>query len=230
MKRLFSIILCSLLIFMLCSCDNTADTADNTTSETTATATGDEVYSSLSIVGTWVCEDISDECYFIFEENGDAFAKWGTSTVYGYFDYYEEEDIYDIDVPNFLFNEYKAKFSGDKMTLKSDDSSYSFEKATMPKVTIKAPDNLAVDDKIIGNWQSADSYECYEFRGDSSGVITDMMNYSTVDFKYSCDKGVVTFYYMSSDTKDGSREVEYSFNEHGKLVMGGYTYENVTGQ
>lgn len=229
MKQLISIILCSLLILMLCACD-TKDNTDQTTTDNTQISTIDEVYETLPIVGTWVCEDINENCYFIFEENGDAFAKFGTSTVYGYFDYYEEENIYDIDVPNFLYNEYEAKFSGDSMTLESDESRYVFKKATMPKVTIKAPDNLAVDKKIIGNWQSADSYECYEFRDDSTGVITDMYNYSTIDFKYNCDKGVVTFYYMSTDKNDGSREVEYSFDKNGKLTMGGFTYENVTAQ
>lgn len=228
MKKVLSFIICIILALTLCACSK------NTTDPTTIVATPDETQSqfyedSLPIVGTWVCEDINEECYFIFEENGDAFAKFGTSTIYGYFDYFEDEDVYDIDVPNFLYNEYKATFDGDKMTLKSAETSYTFEKATMPKVTIKAPDNLSIDKKLLGNWQSADSYECYEFKDDGTAIITDLYNYATIDCKFSCDKGIVTFYYMSSDTKEGNRECEYSFTKDGKLSLSGYIYENVTG-
>lgn len=226
MKRLLAIILCILCVVLLCACNS-----DDTTQPTEATQPADSNdidYTELPIVGTWICEDINKDCYFIFEENGDAYAKWGSSTVYGYFDYYEDENLYDIDVPNFLFNEYEAHFGGDVMTLKSDESSYTFKKATMPKVTIKAPDNLVVDEKLIGNWQSADSYECYEFKKDNTAKITDMYNYSIVECKYTCNNGKITFYYMTTDKKDGSRECEYSFKDN-KLELSGYTYENVTG-
>lgn len=228
MKKTTILIVCTLLLLILCACDNNNATIN---SPTESNATSDEVinYSDDKIIGTWICDDISKDCYFVFDENGDAYAKWGTSTIYGYFDYYDEENIYDIDVPNFLYNEYTAQFDGDKMTLTSDESSYEFEKATMPEITIKAPDNLSIDDKIIGDWQSADSYECYRFNQDGTAVITDLYSYATVDCKFSCDKGVVTFYYMSSETKDGSREAKYSFDEHGKLIMNDIKYENVTG-
>lgn len=229
MKKLATILLCVALLLSLCACDK--DT-ENNTAETQAETLSDSGidYSETDILGTWVCEDINDDCYFIFEENGDAFAKWGTSTVYGYFDYYENENYYEIDIPNFLYNDYTATFDGDEMTLESEDSSYTFEKATMPEITIKAPEKLKVDKKVLGDWQSADSYECYRFNEDSTAVITDVYNYATIDCKYSCEKGVITFYYMSSVTKDGSREAEYSFDEHGKLIMNGIKYENVTGQ
>ena len=126
MKRLLAIILCILCVVLLCACNS-----DDTTQPTEATQPADSNdidYTELPIVGTWICEDINKDCYFIFEENGDAYAKWGSSTVYGYFDYYEDENLYDIDVPNFLFNEYEAHFGGDVMTLKSDESSYTFKK------------------------------------------------------------------------------------------------------
>lgn len=225
MKKTALLIICALMLLTLCACNNQND---NTSDSDNISASSDQVslYSDCEIIGTWICEDINEECYFIFEENGDAYAKWGTSTVYGYFDYYEEENVYDIDVPNFLYNEYEAKLSGDHMTLTSDETSYDFEKATMPEITIKAPDNLEVDKKILGNWQSADSYECYRFNKDGTAVITDLYNYATIDCKYSCDKGVVTFYYMSGNTKDGTREAEYSL-KGGKLTLAGYTYENV---
>ena len=229
MKKLTTLLLCILLILSLCACN--IETENNTT-ETQAETLADTGfdYSEADIVGTWICDDINDECYFVFEENGDAFAKWGTSTIYGYFDYYEDENIYEIDIPNFLYNDYTATFEKDEMKLESDESSYSFKKATMPEITIKAPEKLKVDKKVIGDWQSADSYECYRFNEDSTAVITDMYSYATIDCKYSCEKGKISFYYMSSETKEGSREVEYSFDEHGKLIMDGIIYENVSVQ
>ncbi len=227
MKRFLAIIMCILCVTILCACSdnnqNDADTPTNpqdVTENTTAT-------DSTKIIGTWVCDEISEECYFIFEENGDAFAKWGTSTVYGYYDYDDEASLYDIDIPNFLYNEYEAHIGGDVMTLKSDESSFTFEKAQMPQVIIKAPDNLSIDEKIIGNWQSPDNFECYLFNSDGTAVITDMYNYATIDCKFSCADNVITMYYMSSDTKDGSREVTYSF-ESDKLILNDYTYEKVT--
>ncbi|MBE6824489.1 MAG: hypothetical protein E7513_03985 [Ruminococcaceae bacterium] len=227
MNRFLAIIMCILCVTILCACsDNNQSDVDAPTSisENTAhTAQGD----STQIVGTWVCNEVSDDCYFIFDENGDAFAKWGTSTVYGYYDYDEEEGLYDIDIPNFLYNEYKAHFGGDIMTLKSDESSFTFEKAQMPQVIIKAPDNLSIDEEIIGDWQSEDNFECYKFNSDGTATITDMYNYATIDCKFSCNDGVVTMYYMASDTKDGSREVAYSF-ENDKLILNNYTYEKVT--
>ncbi len=230
MKKLLSFIICIIFTLSLTACGDDTIIVSSTPDETAPPTVSEISDDALPIVGTWVCDDINEECYFIFEENGDAFAKWGTSTVYGYYDYYEEDNVYDIDVPNFLYNEYEATFKGDKMTLESEESNYTFDKATMPKVTIKAPDNLAIDEKLIGNWQSADSYECYEFRADGTATITDLYNYATIESKFSCDKGVVTFYYMSSATKDGSRESEYSFTKDGKLTLTGFTYENVTGQ
>ena len=228
MKRLLAIILCVLCVALLCACGSNNNTDENKSTESTQAVSDDTDYAQLPIVGTWICEDINKDCYFIFDKNGDAYAKWGSSTVYGYFDYYADEDVYDIDIPNFLFNEYKGHFGTEVMTLKSDDSSYTFKKATMPKVTIKAPDNLVVDEKLIGNWQSADSFECYEFNKDNTAKITDMYNYSIIECKYTCNNGKVTFYYMTTDKKDGSRECEYSFKDN-KLELAGYTYENVTG-
>lgn len=226
MKKLFLLIMCVLLSVMLCSCNDSEATRDQTPTE--AVTQGDVTTQDAdAIVGTWVCDDISDECYFIFEENGDAFAKWGTSTVYGYFDYDDETGIYDIDVPNFLYNEYEAYFGGDVMTLQSDESKYVFEKATMPEIIIKTPDNLAIDTSLFGDWQSEDSYECFRFNSDTTAVITDMYNYATIDCKYSCNNGVVTMYYMASATQDGSRELEYSIN-NGILTINGYEYEKVS--
>ncbi len=230
MKKLLSFIICIIFTLSLTACGDDTIIVSSTPDETTSPTVSEISDDALPIVGTWVCDDINEECYFVFDENGDAFAKWGTSTVYGYYDYYEEDNVYDIDVPNFLYNEYEASFTGDKMTLESEESNYTFEKTTMPKVTIKSPDNLAIDEKLLGNWQSADSYECYEFRADGTATITDLYNYATIESKFSCDKGVVTFYYMSSDTKDGSRESEYSFTKDGKLTLAGFTYESVTEQ
>lgn len=231
MKNISVLLISIFLMLSLCACDKNSDnnatesviveeTQDATVAQDKAEKTGDK------IVGTWVCDDISDECYFIFDENGDAYAKWGTCTVYGYYDYYVDEDIYDVDIPNFLYNEYKATFSEDEMKLESEDSSYSFEKAKMPEITIKAPSDLVVDTKIVGDWQSANSYECYRFNDDNTAVITDIMSESTVDCKYTCKDGVITLYYMSSQTKDGSREISYNVSGE-KLILDKLTYEKV---
>ena len=230
MKRLLAIILCVLCVALLCACGSNNNTDENKSTESTQAVSDDTDYAQLPIVGTWICEDINKDCYFIFDKNGDAYAKWGSSTVYGYFDYYEDENYYEIDIPNFLYNDYTASFENDEMTLESVDSSYTFKKATMPEITIKAPEKLKVDKKLIGDWQSADTYECYRFNDDSTAKITDVNNYATIDCKYSCEKGKITFYYMSTDTQDGSREVEYSFDKDGKLVMDGVTYEGITVQ
>lgn len=230
MKKIPTLIITILMILNLCACSENADKTAQTVAlqETTApTVAQDKAENSgENIIGTWVCDDISDECYFIFDEKGDAYAKWGTCTVYGYYDYYTDEDIYDIDVPNFLYNEYKATFSGDEMKLESEDSSFSFEKASMPEITIKAPENLKADAKLVGDWQSENSYECYRFNKDNTAVITDIMSESTVDCKYSCENGTVTLYYMSSDTKDGSRDIDYKISGE-KLILGELTYEKV---
>ena len=53
------------------------------------------------------------------------------------------------------------------------------------------------------------------------------MNEATIDCKYTCKDGVVTLYYMSSETKEGNRELSYSFDED-KLTLGDYEYEKVT--
>lgn len=224
MKRLLLLLLCLLFLVFLCSCDNKENTAtpDMTQPQTEATQNN-----ANAIVGTWVCEEVSEDCYFIFDEKGDALAKFGSSTVYGYFDYDAETNLYDIDVPNFLYNEYEAHIGGDVMTLKSEESKFTFKKATMPQLIIEAPDNLNIDNDIIGDWQSADTPECFRFNEDNTAVITDMVNFSTVDCKYSCNNGVVTIYYMASDTLSGSRDLSYSFSD-GKLVLDGYTYENVS--
>lgn len=229
MKKLVITLVCVAFLLSLCACNKESE--DNTAQTQTETLAQEGLdYSGTEILGTWICEDINKDCYFVFEENGDAFAKWGTFTVYGYFDYYEDENYYEIDIPNFLYNDYTATFENDEMTLQSEESSYTFEKATMPEITIKAPEKLKVDKKVIGDWQSADNYECYKFNDDSTATITDMLNYATVNCKYSCENGKITFYYMSTDAQDGSREVVYSFDEHGKLIMDEIKYENVTGQ
>ena len=232
MKKFSLILICLSLIFSLCAC---TDSSDNAATETTAiqetvaeTFSDDKPENSPDkIIGTWVCDDINDDCYFVFEENGDAFAKWGTCTVYGYFDFYSDENIYDIEINGFLCNEYSITFEDDEMTLKSDDSEFDFEKAKMPEITIKAPKELTSDEKLLGDWQSASSYECYRFNKDNTAVITDLMNEATIDCKYTCKDGVVTLYYMSSETQDGNRELSYSFDED-KLTLGDYEYEKVT--
>ncbi len=231
MKRYLLVLICIMLILSLCACSEkeediteetvvAAETEASTVAQDKAEKTGEE------IIGTWVCDDISDDCYFIFDEKGDAYAKWGTCTVYGYYDYYSDEDIYDIDVPNFLYNEYKATFKGDKMKLESDESSFSFEKAKMPEVTIKAPSDLVIDEKLVGDWQSGSSYECFRFNDDNTAVITDIMSESTIDCKYTCKDGTVTLYYMSSETKDGNRDLTYSFDGDA-LILNDLTYEKV---
>ena len=230
MKIFKPIVLCLLLAVLLCSCTKGNSNTENseTQAETSETIESDSTLNgdSSKIIGTWICEDISDECYFIFDEKGDAFAKWGTCTVYGYYDYYEEDDTYDIDIPNFLYNEYEASFSKNDMILKSDTSSYTFEKAEMPKITIKAPDNLTVDKDIVGNWQSEDSYECYKFNQDGTATVTDLYNYATVDCKFTCDKGVVTLYSMASETKENTREMKYSLKDS-KLTLDDIEFEKV---
>ncbi|MBQ4128648.1 MAG: hypothetical protein IJD68_02620 [Ruminococcus sp.] len=224
MKRLLIALICLILTFTLCACNSTQETVDpiENIGETTSLNQG----SQNEIVGTWICDDINEKCYFIFEDNGDAFAKWGTSTVYGYFDFEDETNLYDIDIPNFLYNEYKANIDGDEMTLESDESSYTFKKATMPEVTIKAPTKLKTDESLIGDWQSEDSPECYRFNKDGTAVITDVLNYATVDCKYSCSDNKVTLYYMVTEEQDGSRELEYSLKNN-ILALNGYEYEKV---
>lgn len=225
MKKILSAIIICIMVLTLCACNN----ADATPDEVAAnSATQSNVKIEYDIVGTWICDDISEDVYFIFNENGDAYAKWGTCTVYGYFDLDSESGLYDIDVPNLLFNEYEAKVEGDKLTLKSDNSRFDFESAVMPEIVISAPDNLAIDDALLGNWQSADNFECYEFRADGSATITDMYNYATTDCKFSCDDGVITFYYMSSATLEGSKQLPYSITDENNIVINDYKYENVT--
>lgn len=231
MKRYLFVLISLLLILSLCACGEKEESLSLETvvvEETVAsTVTQDKAEKSgEEIIGTWICDEVSDDCYFIFDEKGDAYAKWGTCTVYGYYDYYSDEDIYDIDVPNFLYNEYKLTIDGDEMKLESEDSSFSFEKATMPKITIKAPSNLSLDKNIVGDWQSSGSYECFRFNDDNTAVITDIMSESTIDCKYSCKDGKVTLYYMSSETKDGNRELSYSV-ENDSLILDDLTYEKV---
>ena len=224
MKKLLSVIVCIMLL-TLCACNTTDATPDEV-----ATNSATETFAPIEydIVGTWVCEDISEDVYFIFNENGDAYAKWGSCTVYGYFDYDKESNLYDIDVPNLLFNEYEATVTGDELKLKSETSKFEFVSATMPEIVITAPDNLAIDEKILGNWQSADNFECYEFRADGTATITDMYNYATTDCKFSCNDGVITCYYMSSATLDGTKELSYSITDENNIVINDYNYENVT--
>lgn len=230
MKKLLSLIICFALLCSLFGCSN--DPATNSASTATDTditesPTSPIKYEGNEIIGTWMCKNISKDCYFIFDENGDAYAKWGTTTVYGYYDFYEEDGIYDIEITNFLMNEYVATFDKDKMTLSSDETAYNFVKATMPEITIKAPDNLVIDKKLVGNWQSADSFQYFEFHDDCTAIIRDIFNLTTVECKYSCKNGVATFYAMSNENKENVTEREYSFTSDGKLEIDGYIYETV---
>ncbi len=226
MKIFKPIILCLLLAVFLCSCNDNSQEGTTPTEEVTQSNNSSLSDVGSKIIGTWVCKDVSDDCYFIFDEKGDAYAKWGTCTVYGYYDYYEEDGTYDIDIPNFLFNEYEGHFGDNIMTLKSDDSSYTFEKTTLPEVIIKTPDNLSIDESILGKWQSEESYECYEFKSDGTAIVTDMYNYATVDCKFSCDKDIVTLYSMASVTKENTREVKYSLKDS-KLTLDDIEFEKV---
>lgn len=227
MKKIIIALLCLSFLLILGGCKS--EDADSTAPATpTDVATKDEVlYEDNKIIGTWVCDDINKECYFIFDEKGDAYAKWGTCTVYGYYDYYDDEKLYDIDIPNFLYNEYSATFSKDKMTLKSDEYEYTFKKATMPKVEIKAPNNLTVDKAIVGDWQSVDNYECYRFNEDGTAVITDLYSDATIDCKYGCKDDKVTIYSMSSPENLNEKELTYKALDDGNLVLNDYTYEPV---
>ncbi len=225
MKRLFSILICIFFLISLSACNKSSDTQETQPPTQAQTENSDN-----TIIGTWVCEDINEDCYFIFDENGDAFAKWGTTTVYGYFDYYDDEDYYEIDVPNFLYNDYKVTFSGDEMVLKSDESSYEFIRATMPEIKIEAPDELKLNKKLLGDWQSQSSYECYRFNEDNTAVITDMMNYATIDCKYSCEDGTITMYYMVTEKEGGSRELKIEFINSDKIKINDYEYEKVDTQ
>lgn len=223
MKRFISIILCTLMLCMLCSCKKSEQTPAPTTAPTTAPTKLD----GSEIVGTWMCNEISRDCYFIFEENGDAFAKMGSSTVYGYYDYYADENLFDISITGFLFNEYTATFSGDKMTLVSEEqTSYTLKKAQMPEITITKPDDLNIDSKLIGDWQSPQNSECYRFNEDTTAVITDIMSEATLDCYYNCENGTITMYYMASETKDNTITLTYYFDGD-TLMINEYPYEKV---
>lgn len=216
MKKFLFLFLSFILIFSLCACNDSTGTEETEAAKESTAAT--EAQYQETILGTWVCDDINEDCFFIFDANGDAYAKWGTCTVYGTYDYYPDENIYDIDVPNFLFNEYTASFNDEEMTLKSDESSFTFKRATLPEIEIKAPDNLKQDEKLIGDWYSEESYEYYSFNSNNLATIIDVMGESTVDCKYSCENGVITFYYMSNESKEGSKEMSYSFDGE-KLML-----------
>lgn len=228
MKKYLSIIISIILVFTLCACTNDTVTPTESTLESETSADNNLNYSATDILGTWVCEDINKDVYFIFEENGDAYAKWGTCTVYGYFDYYEDENVYDIDINNFLYNEYECHLGEDVMTLISEDSRYTFEKAQMPQIEITFDEILAVDDKVVGNWQCETNYECYQFNDDGTAIITDLYNYSTIDCKYTCIDGVISLYYMASETKSGSKELDYSFTDDRLLKLDDYEYLKVS--
>ncbi len=231
MKQLLTILFCIIFLLSLTACGSETqqtETQPTTPTETVSTSDSEEESEDGSIIGTWVCDDINKDCYFIFEENGDAFAKWGTSTIYGYFDYYEEDGLYEIDIPNFLYNDYRATFNDDEMQLKSDESSYVFEKATMPEVTIDAPNDLQTNDKLIGDWQSESSYECYRFNDDNTAVITDMLNYATIDCKYSFESDTATMYYMVTEDESGSRKLSVEFINDDEIKIDDYVYKRVT--
>ncbi len=212
------------MLFVLCSCNKTTQSATPTQAPTTASTLSVD---GTEIIGTWVCDDISKDCYFIFDEKGDAYAKMGSSTVYGYYDYYADENLFDISLTGFLFNEYEAHFGGDTMTLISDESRYTFKKAQLPEISIKKPDNLSIDKNIIGDWQSPESYECYRFNEDTTAVITDMYNDATLDCFYTCDNGKITMYYMTSETIDSTMELTYSF-DGATLLLNDLSYEKVS--
>ena len=72
MKKTVSLILCVMFLLMLCACDKTDETPAATESAQESENTSDISYDELAIVGTWVCEDISDDVYFIFDERGEA--------------------------------------------------------------------------------------------------------------------------------------------------------------
>ena len=222
MKKLICFVLCVIFMLSLSAC--TKKTTTVTPSKTTEKIDVQNV--DGTIVGTWMCEDISKDCYFIFGENGDAYAKWGSCTVYGYYDEYEEDGEYDIDIPGFLFNIYTATFKDNSMLLVSDSSQYFFERAEMPTITIDAPDNLKIDEKILGKWASADSYEFYEFKQDGVAFVTDMANYSTVECRYDCAENTITMYAMATDKRSNVTELKYEILD-GKIKIGDLIYEPV---
>lgn len=220
MKRFTAILLCAVLLFSFCACKKT-----NTTSTVTPNPTQNTNVTPVdgTIIGTWICEEIGNDYYFVFDESGNATVKWGSHSVQGEYDYDAEYDEYDIEIENFLYNIYKATFNGDTMLLMSDSASYIFERAESAMVTISAPDSLNVDSEIVGTWNCADTFERYVFNADSTAYYMDMEYLYRVDFRFDCVDGKLTFYSMGNSTNLEVNELEYKL-EDGNLKIGDYTF------
>lgn len=227
MKKLLFIVFLLIIMLTFCSCQS-GDATKNEQSPTSATAQNKDS-KLVSIVGTWVTNDIDNDLYFIFEENGDAFVKYGSCTIYG--EYYDSEDdngnpVYDIDLGEFLYNEYSAKMDGERLILKSPTNEYKFRKAEFYDVVLPQADSSKIDEKLLGNWGSQDNFECYEFRADGTATVTDMYNMATIECVYKCDNGKVTLTYLATETQTGIKEYEYSVDGD-KAVIDKYNYEKV---
>lgn len=238
-KKTCALFLALLFVFALCSCGDNQDSSNDATQDSATVAPvipqqtekveKEKSQKSSLIVGTWTTKDIDDDLFFIFEDNGDAFVKYGSCTIYG--DYFETENdegqiVFDIDLGQFLYNEYEATFENDTMVLKSDAAAYNFKKAKFYDVNLPTPDTDKVDSDLVGNWGSNDSYECYEFRDDGTATITDMYNMATIDCVFECEDGTVKLTYLSTETKTGTKEYSYSV-DNDKAEINHIDYERV---
>lgn len=230
MKKLSFIIFLLIIMLTFCSCQSgEATKSEQPPTSKTTTEVQNKDNKLASIVGTWVSNDIDNDLYFIFEENGDAFVKYGSCTIYG--EYYDTEDdngnpVYDIDLGEFLYNEYSAKADGEKLILKSPTNEYKFRKAEFYDVVLPQSDSTKIDEKLLGNWGSQDNFECYEFRADGTATVTDMYNMATIECVYECDNGTVVLTYLATETQTGTKKYEYSVDGN-TAVIDKYNYEKV---
>lgn len=221
MKKILACVLSVLFLLLLVACGS-----DSVTDPTTDIVESND----YNLLGTWTCDAYGEDIYFIFEENGDCFAKMGSCTIYGVFDNtYDNanEKRYSIELGNFFLDEYTAKLSDNnkELTLTGNEYYYILSKATLPEIKFPPNDNFIVADEILGDWLSESSIECYRFNADGTAVITDLYNDATLDCTYTCDGNTATLTYMSTATTTSSREVVFEAVDNDHIILNNIAYE-----
>lgn len=223
MKKFLSIFLSILFILSLTACKNTSDSTPDEVSTQNFDAT---------IYGTWICEDISNDCYFKFDENGDCSAIIGSCTIYGIFAVSQNNGstTAEIELSGFFYDVYTLTFYNNNTTvmLSGYENSYTLTRATLPDFSLPPNDNAAIINGLVGNWASDGALEYFQFNSDGTAMVTDILNEAITLCNYTCNSNVITLTYVQAVDKTATREIIVEFIDDNHITLDSIPYERAT--
>lgn len=233
MKRticLFLAVLCAFTVFAACKNTNKNNNDNKNTTGTDVSDVDDIKWQSLpdpDAVASWKLADTdSDETYLLTIESKIRSVAKGSV--------YNESDIrYGTDKKGnkwmysesyllqfYGINKYEVKDDTLTITRENDDGTteeYKFVKTDYTPVKLVAPDNLKVDDKLVGSWYNEEFEDGYIFTDDgvctySVTVYDQNFVYDMIaNYTYTADEGKITRTLMDNSGKTQTETVEYYF-------------------